>query len=116
MVKPPAREPARRDVAATGMPAPFTQEQVDGLIRGALDETEASAVLEAHERTLPKPTRRPRKVGPVDISAGDLDVLARGEMPERVLRSLERAEKKDVPARRRTIRGARPRTKPKPLD
>lgn len=109
VVKRPAREPARRE-QFPAMPAPFTPEQVDALVRGTLDEAEADAVLETHERTLPKPTRRPRKVAPVGVGAAEIEGSRGARRRGRAQFAGARREEgpaDDAPS------GDRPRTKPK---
>ena len=62
---------------ATGTPAPFTQEHVDALVRGSLDEAAVAAILESHRTGSPVPPSRRRKKGsPEDLSEADLNAIA----------------------------------------
>lgn len=81
---------------ALGRPAPFTQEQVDALVRGKLDPDETARILEAHPTPRIKDvTQKTEKIAPVDVSLEDLRAIQEGQVSRSVLHRLEESAKLD---------------------
>jgi hypothetical protein len=116
-----ASRSARKDPGpATGTPAPFTQEHVDALVRGSLDEAVVATILESHRPGSPVPPRRRRRKGsPEELGDGDLAELRLAGRPSvELTERLERADARRSARPAKTDAGAqagkrgRPRSRP----
>jgi len=101
--------------AALGTPAPFTQEQVDSLVRGKADGEQIAHVLQAHER--PELEASPvsvRNRAPVRLSRKALEeVVSKGRTPRELAKRLATAGRSDKNTQAEIDdRSERPREKP----
>jgi hypothetical protein len=101
------RETARR-------PAPFTQSQVDELVRGALSDEAIAAVLESFSVGPEGKRVRSTKQSPVSVEPDELRRLAEdGVTPAEVAKRLQAAAGKAPPfAKEGRAAGDRPTKKP----
>lgn len=104
----------RGEVEAARAPAPFTQSQVDELVRGTLSEKAVAAILETFSAPPARRRVRSTKQSPVPVTAEELRRLAdEGVTPAEVGRRLQAAAGK-APAfeREPSEAGERPTKKP----
>jgi hypothetical protein len=85
-----------RESEARGTPALFTEEEVEALRHGKLDEAQVASILEGHSQPeVAEAPRRPRKLAPVDLDEDTLREISEGSTPEVIQSAMEKAEKKD---------------------
>lgn len=104
-----------RAAAPRGSPAPFTEEEVEALRHGNLDEALLISVLEGHRQPeMADVGRRPKKMAPVDLNERALHELSQGSTPTAIRNAMEKAGKRDRD-RTATIdeRQDRPKQKPR---
>jgi hypothetical protein len=112
--RPPSATPEYREAANPGAPAPFTEEEIEALRHGKLDEVQVALILEGHSQPeVAEVPRRPKKMAPVDLDEHALRELSEGSTRTAIQNVMEKAAKKDQD-RAATIdeRQDRPRLRP----
>jgi hypothetical protein len=92
----PSAQGQNREPEARGGPASFTEEEVEALRHGKLDEAQVASILERHSQpAVAEAPRRPKKLAPVDLDEHTLREISEGSTPEVIQSAMEKAAKKD---------------------